>query len=558
MVIYATNLAVFNCPKRILNIMNQSIESTIFKSGIGLLLFSVIFLFSQCNQGDEEKMQLKTGMVRGEVNSYADAPVSGKLYYWDAISKNETAEFFIIDNTGTFEIPVKLFHPIYHSAILDIGRESYYLFLEPGKDLQIKITDRSIEFQGESGVANTQIRMLEDTIYHILEEEIKHCDTIRYTRKPLKYIWEQFHDLSNKKINIIKAMDDKYDFEPAVINALEMDAYYGSAKFWVKYNKESFSGGPRKSDSLTEKFFENLLTAYPVNKPNAFVSRNYGDYISSIVKALREDGHNGNLIEFIESQGEFSQEEKTFVVAYYNRDTSITNTESFKHFFNYENRVKLWDLRNSYVFYKLLDACRNFPRGAGRDIIISQAFCDWYYGAVYRGPSDEEWENVFGLLESEDIYYYLKELDSTYSVATSSQDENETRMHPSSGIEDILNKYNDQVIYIDIYATWCVPCRMHMPYSKSVIEKFKDEKVAFLFLCCQSPEKDWESMIRKEEMPGHHYYISREDYPALDEMFNIKGFPTYVLINKEGKVITTNATHPNYEQALADQLNELL
>ena len=55
-------------------------------------------------------------------------------------------------------------------------------------------------------------------------------------------------------------------------------------------------------------------------------------------------------------------------------------------------------------------------------------------------------------------------------IITKSSDSNETKL------EDLRGKY----VYIDVWATWCGPCRGEIPYLQKVEEKYKGKNIEFV------------------------------------------------------------------------------
>jgi thiol-disulfide isomerase/thioredoxin len=62
-------------------------------------------------------------------------------------------------------------------------------------------------------------------------------------------------------------------------------------------------------------------------------------------------------------------------------------------------------------------------------------------------------------------------------------------------IEKIISEHKGQIIYLDIWATWCSPCRKEMPYSKELMNTLNSDKVDFVYLCVDSKEDKWKAII---------------------------------------------------------------
>ncbi|GAA4320418.1 hypothetical protein GCM10023149_19680 [Mucilaginibacter gynuensis] len=111
-----------------------------------------------------------------------------------------------------------------------------------------------------------------------------------------------------------------------------------------------------------------------------------------------------------------------------------------------------------------------------------------------------------------------------------------TKATESDMIKLLVKKYPGKGIYIDLWATWCAPCRDEFTYYPQLIDKFGD-KVAFVFLCNRSPEQTFKEIIAKLPFKAEHYFLNTEQNATLFKEFNVSGIPHYIFITKEGKII---------------------
>ena len=51
----------------------------------------------------------------------------------------------------------------------------------------------------------------------------------------------------------------------------------------------------------------------------------------------------------------------------------------------------------------------------------------------------------------------------------------------------IVDQLKGKVVYVDIWGTWCRPCREEIPFSKTLQAKYENKNIAFLFLCLYFP-----------------------------------------------------------------------
>ena len=111
-------------------------------------------------------------------------------------------------------------------------------------------------------------------------------------------------------------------------------------------------------------------------------------------------------------------------------------------------------------------------------------------------------------------------------------------------LRQLFSSYTDRLIYMDFWATWCGPCLMEMPDSEKLVREFKNKSIAFVYLSVDEDRARWLAKIPSLPNGGtaHHYRVLNSS--AFLKEIGREGVPIYMLIGKDGKVITTNAPRP--------------
>lgn len=122
----------------------------------------------------------------------------------------------------------------------------------------------------------------------------------------------------------------------------------------------------------------------------------------------------------------------------------------------------------------------------------------------------------------------------------------------------LAKKYPGKVIYLDLYATWCVPCLQEMEFSPALHQKFLNKDVVFVNLCLQSEQKNWVKLLNNKKIKGENYFLNDDDSKLLMGNFNVPAFPTYMLIDRKGQVKTTRASRPSELENLRKEIQHLL
>lgn len=113
-------------------------------------------------------------------------------------------------------------------------------------------------------------------------------------------------------------------------------------------------------------------------------------------------------------------------------------------------------------------------------------------------------------------------------------------------ISDILSKNKEKVIYMDIWSLGCGPCRIAMPHSKKLHEKLKKYPIEFIYMTVDSySDKLWNKVYEVSQEKKNQYRFEKGFNSKLHQLFNIISIPTYILIDKEGKLVSYKAERPN-------------
>ena len=109
----------------------------------------------------------------------------------------------------------------------------------------------------------------------------------------------------------------------------------------------------------------------------------------------------------------------------------------------------------------------------------------------------------------------------------------------------IAEPLRGRVIYVDIWGTWCAPCRFDLKHSTAPLHKaLADLPVSYVFLCNRSTDEAWRSCIAEYDLlqpHSLHYNLPAEQQAALEKFLQVDGYPTYILFRPDG----TRATPPD-------------
>ena len=136
----------------------------------------------------------------------------------------------------------------------------------------------------------------------------------------------------------------------------------------------------------------------------------------------------------------------------------------------------------------------------------------------------------------------------------------EDNLAPDFTLNDIngkplaLSSLRGKWVILDFWGSWCSWCIKGMPKMKEYYAKYQD-KLEILGVDCNDTVEKWKAAVAKHEIPWLHVYWDKEKGDNPLEMYAVRGFPTKVVIDPEGKVAKVIVGE---DPAFYDYLDEVL
>ncbi|EKU87664.1 TlpA family protein disulfide reductase [Bacteroides oleiciplenus] len=125
--------------------------------------------------------------------------------------------------------------------------------------------------------------------------------------------------------------------------------------------------------------------------------------------------------------------------------------------------------------------------------------------------------------------------------------------------QELLEKHKGKVIYIDFWASWCVPCRKEMEPASELRKQYEGKDVVFVYLAYNDTENSWEKAVREEKLSTIEtsYFILNSKNSKMLENIDLRLIPRYIIIDKNGKLVEMNAPRPS-DKRIKTTLNKYL
>ena len=117
-----------------------------------------------------------------------------------------------------------------------------------------------------------------------------------------------------------------------------------------------------------------------------------------------------------------------------------------------------------------------------------------------------------------------------------------------NGGTNSLDDFKGKVTYIDIWATWCLPCRGEIPALKELEKKFHGKDVAFVSISIDQNKDEWKEFVKSEDLKGVQLFAENAFESQFIQDYGIRQIPTFIIIDKEGKIVNADAPRPSSDE----------
>ncbi len=219
---------------------------------------------------------------------------------------------------------------------------------------------------------------------------------------------------------------------------------------------------------------------------------------------------------------------------------------------------------------------------ASKNLKLKDSKEDIAYLKTVSAISDDTIKNALLFDEAKQGINYTGDLENYYNIfmnASSNQNEKNkitesytvlkttTKGKPSpkfvnyennaggkTSLDDLKGKY----VYIDVWATWCAPCRKEIPFLKEVEKSYHGKNIEFVSISIDK-KKDhdkWKKMIVDQALGGIQLLADTDWKSQFVQDYLIQGIPHFILLDPNGNIVTPNAPRPS-DKELITLLNGL-
>ena len=122
-----------------------------------------------------------------------------------------------------------------------------------------------------------------------------------------------------------------------------------------------------------------------------------------------------------------------------------------------------------------------------------------------------------------------------------------------------FSDFKGKFVYIDLWATWCGPCKAEIPHMKKIEEDYHGKNIVFVSLSLDKPKdaQKWKDYVTKEQLKGIQLMADKDFGSDVAKNYDVNAIPRFLLFDPKGNIINADALRPSNPE-LRVQLDKLL
>ena len=209
----------------------------------------------------------------------------------------------------------------------------------------------------------------------------------------------------------------------------------------------------------------------------------------------------------------------------------------------------------------LLDECKKVLTG---NRLESEYAFAWHYAAMQKNYEKE----LIPLYEAFESSFpnspYLREMRPFYNdiCAFHAPKDTYTDIHfmedtsSISSFEELMSRFSGEKVYVDVWATWCGPCKEEFAFKDSLHQLLEEKGFKMLYLSVDEDrnEEKWREMVAFYGLGGEHIRAGENLTKDLYKLYGNNGsmaIPWNLIIDEQGQIVQLHAPRPSETEKLA-------
>lgn len=349
--------------------------------------------------------------------------------------------------------------------------------------------------------------------------------------------FEKIHNNKGENFELSKRLQGSSEL--LAYKSVIENRYHKANQFYMDYCKRYPCSIKFKNFAFAELYYAyltRLVNGYElVNQPSKEISTLY---FKGLTPANLQNDNYANSWEYVYFL-------RTFITHYWNKTEADENLlKTVERIFKTSNE----EFRGSTKDILLSNFFRYYFEGGKpiyKDFIINE-----YSLSKKRFIDKSNYENLIPFLNRYKMFEMEMEKDKTSII--------KNKIGIESSLGELIKSNKGNIIYIDFWASWCVPCRDEMPFANQLKKRYEGKNVKFIYLSKDQDENAWLKAFDELAMDQNYsFLLSPKTDKDFSKSINLTFIPRYLLLDADGRIIDGDAARPS-DQNLILKIEELL
>lgn len=445
------------------------------------LLVSVFLLLASANSFAQSII------ISGRAEAYKGNEIT-LCYYQDYLTFHEVQlASTLIDAEGVFKIKAEI--PSTIKAFLRIENIGAHIFLEPYKNYFVylnKYDSATSRFEGNISWIPLQITDQDST-------------SLNYLIQDFNKRYDDFLDQNYPLLMTKKAGPQINSFKKSV----KISSEKTNNQYFINFVNYSIATLDQISFPGKQMLFEKYIRDKPVLYQNPEYMAFFREFFASHMLMYSQSSKGVNVIDLV------AKKKYPELLSNLKKDTLLKNERL-------------------------------------RELVLMKGLYENYYTKLFNQKAID---TIFSQIATGSPYPEHRQIANNILLKTSKlapgKPAPDFKLLDVRGKETSLSDFKGKYVYLNFWATWCVPCLQEMRVMESLHQKYGD-KVVFLSVSIDKNQAMMDDYLAKHKEYGWvflHYGHNKK----IKEIYDISNIPAYFLIDPDGKFLQSPADSPiNY------------